>query len=133
MKIGSVLTNSSNLLLFLAFTTPVVMSFALTEEEVKAIPFRCLFRSLTNHECPSCGLTRSFVAVAHGRLKDAVVFHPGGPVLFALFALLSLALLLEILHLKTPLQRFGKDHPYLPVMVGISALFEGYLLKVFIK
>ncbi|RKY17173.1 MAG: hypothetical protein DRP63_04155 [Planctomycetota bacterium] len=133
MKIAGVLNRWLNLLLFLIFATPVAISFALTQKEIQEIPFRCLFRTLTNHECPSCGLTRSFVAVAHGRLKDAVLFHPGGPVLFALFALLSLALLLEMLHLETPLQRFGKNRPHLPVVVGITALFEGYLLKVLIK
>lgn len=42
-------------------------------------PILCPFRRLTGLPCPSCGLTRSVVAAAHGRLSTAVRYHPLGP------------------------------------------------------
>lgn len=35
------------------------------------------------HECPGCGLTRSFVAIGSGNFADAVLLNPLGPVLLA--------------------------------------------------
>ena len=45
-------------------------------------PVLCLFRRITEHPCPGCGLTRSFVATAHLRLGEAFALHLFGPVLF---------------------------------------------------
>ena len=42
----------------------------------------CLSRALFHVDCPFCGMTRSFVALAHGRLGAALDFHPAGPRLF---------------------------------------------------
>ena len=43
----------------------------------------CVSRGLFGLECPGCGLTRSFVALAGGEFSRAVAFNPLGPVLFA--------------------------------------------------
>ena len=56
-------------------------------------PVVCTFRRLTGVECPSCGLTRSFCAMAHGDLARATHFNPLGPVLFAILCV-SLVLLI---------------------------------------
>jgi hypothetical protein len=48
-----------------------------------ALPGLCWFRRLLNINCPGCGLTRSFISVAHGRLSDAWYYNPVGPMLFA--------------------------------------------------
>ena len=40
--------------------------------------------------CPSCGLTRSWQAAGHGRLRDAVRFHPLGPLTMLAAAWLAL-------------------------------------------
>lgn len=32
----------------------------------------CVFRNISGHECPGCGMTRGFVAIGHGHLKAAV-------------------------------------------------------------
>lgn len=42
----------------------------------------CLSRALFHVDCPFCGMTRSFVAFAHGHLRAALGFHPAGPLLF---------------------------------------------------
>lgn len=31
----------------------------------------CLFRTITGHECPGCGMTRAFVALLHGDVAGA--------------------------------------------------------------
>jgi hypothetical protein len=51
-----------------------------------ALGVLCPFRRVLGLACPFCGLTRSFVALAHGELAAAVRFHPAGPVLFAALA-----------------------------------------------
>ena len=49
----------------------------------KALPGTCTFRRLTGLPCPGCGMTRSFISMAHGRLADAWRFNPAGVVFFA--------------------------------------------------
>lgn len=52
-----------------------------------ALPSLCAWQRLWNMACPGCGLTRSFVALAHGRWHQAWQFHLVGPLLFGLLAL----------------------------------------------
>lgn len=37
---------------------------------------RCLFRELTQVSCPTCGLTRALVLLAHGELAASLAMHP---------------------------------------------------------
>jgi hypothetical protein len=46
-------------------------------------PESCMSRRLLGVSCPGCGLTRSFVALAHGQVRESFAFNPMGPVLFA--------------------------------------------------
>jgi hypothetical protein len=43
----------------------------------------CPSRALFGVECPLCGMTRSFAALAHGRVGESFEFHPAGPLLAA--------------------------------------------------
>ncbi|HTR51253.1 MAG TPA: DUF2752 domain-containing protein [Kofleriaceae bacterium] len=43
----------------------------------------CWFHEVFGLPCPFCGMTRSFVALAHGRIGDAFRFHAAGPLLAA--------------------------------------------------
>ena len=54
-------------------------------------PVLCVFRRATGQPCPSCGLTRSWNATAHGRLADGFRMHPLGPPAFVGATLLALA------------------------------------------
>ncbi|MGK4004371.1 DUF2752 domain-containing protein [Sorangium sp. So ce1036] len=40
----------------------------------------CPFAIVTRHPCPGCGLTRATLALAQGRVAEALRFHPLCPV-----------------------------------------------------
>jgi len=48
----------------------------------------CLSRLIFHADCPGCGLTRSMIAFAHGRLGNSLAFHPAGHLLFSYMVLL---------------------------------------------
>lgn len=51
----------------------------------------CAFKEVTHLPCMGCGLTRSFIALAHGDLKTTALMHPFGFLMFPLaVALLAL-------------------------------------------
>lgn len=58
--------------------------------------FPCYFRELTGYPCPSCGLTRSFHAMAHLEFRQAVKFHPVGVILYAALLISLFITLMEI-------------------------------------
>ena len=45
----------------------------------------CSFRQLFGTACPTCGLSRAFSALSHGRMDDALGFHRGAPAVYAAF------------------------------------------------
>lgn len=42
------------------------------------LPETCPARALSGRDCPGCGLTRSFVLLAHGRFRESVHMHHVG-------------------------------------------------------
>jgi uncharacterized protein DUF2752 len=50
------------------------------------LPELCLMRRSLGIDCPGCGLTRSFISLAHGNLRGAWSYNPAGPLLFAILA-----------------------------------------------
>lgn len=36
----------------------------------------CYFKTITGLPCPGCGLTRAFISLYKGSIKDAFMFHP---------------------------------------------------------
>lgn len=85
----------------------------------------CGFRAYTGLSCPGCGLTRAFVAIAHGRFADAWILNPFA---FPLF-------LLALMGLAAPLlARFGwvPSHRMVAWSLGLGAtalfLFGGIRL-----
>ncbi len=63
----------------------------------------CLFRRLVGMNCPFCGLSRSFVAIAHFRAVDSLLFHPIGPVLAPCMAVTLICIGAFALRKSTPL------------------------------
>ncbi len=44
---------------------------------------QCPFLAITGHPCPLCGGTRSFAYMWNGRVTNALLLYPLGPLLFA--------------------------------------------------
>lgn len=49
----------------------------------------CRFKAVTGLDCPTCGLTRSVVALAHGDAGGSVGWHPAGPLMVAAAVVLA--------------------------------------------
>jgi hypothetical protein len=60
----------------------VLGAFVLPGRALHDTPVLCAFRRLTGRPCPACGLSRSWQATAHGRLRDGFGQHPLGPLAF---------------------------------------------------
>jgi hypothetical protein len=54
-------------------------------------PTICTFRRMTGRPCPTCGMTRSWNALARGHVRDSVGYHPLGPVALAVASLAVVA------------------------------------------
>lgn len=63
----------------------------------RTIPSLCLFYNLTGYPDLGCGLTRSFVNMAHFHLKDAFYSHFLGPLVFIGFLAVATYLTYRIL------------------------------------
>ncbi len=57
----------------------------------------CIFRKITGHSCPACGLTRSFYAISHFHLLDSFRFHLMGPLIYFALIVLFIKFIFEIL------------------------------------
>ena len=62
----------------------------------------CWFRGVFHIDCPFCGMTRSFVALAHGDLASTLRFHPAGPLLFAAMAAFVVAAAVTVIRRTRP-------------------------------
>ncbi len=49
---------------------------------IERLPSMCLFRRLTGHRCPLCGLTHATRALTRGDLRGALDRHPLAPLLW---------------------------------------------------
>lgn len=56
----------------------LVAAFAISPDHIDDGPVICPFRRLTGLPCPGCGLTRSWVHLAHGQWGDALLANPFG-------------------------------------------------------
>ena len=62
------------------------------------VPFLvCPVRHLTGIPCPTCGMTRSFVAIVQGDWNQALAQHLFGPILFAGFLITVVHIAIELL------------------------------------
>jgi hypothetical protein len=48
---------------------------------------QCPFLAITGHPCPFCGGTRSFAYMWNGRVTNAMLLYPLGPLMFVVTAL----------------------------------------------
>jgi hypothetical protein len=94
------------------------------------LPAVCTFRRIFGTDCPGCGLTRAFVALAHGRLAAAWHYHPVGVLLFAAVLAQAPYRLWQLVRLSRGRGEFR--HPLLAAAGSflIVALFVQWVLKI---
>ena len=104
----------------------VILSFALPPQKGFGIPM-CEFKVLTHYPCLGCGLTRSFIDMAHLHPLRAGFYHPFGWVLFPLTALFA-SLLPASEKLRTRLAEWAEQRAkYLnPLGIAFLVLFLAY-------
>jgi hypothetical protein len=63
----------------------------------------CWFHAALHVACPMCGMTRSFVALAHGDPGAALRFHPAGPLLFAAMLVFAVGAMIALVRRSPPM------------------------------
>ena len=88
----------------------------------------CSFLVQTGYPCPTCGLTTSVSAMAHGRFVLAARSHPFGVVFFAGLVVLAAAAVYEAMAGRKALTRLGRPAWWgWTFVIGIPA---GWVLKL---
>lgn len=97
------------------------------------LPEMCYLRRLCGWSCPGCGMTRSFISLAHGDVPLAFQYNPAGPILFLLFAVQLPYRGWQIARL-----RMGRDEwrigpwGYLPLYVWFVVLVGQWVVQLMI-
>ncbi len=87
----------------------------------RALPELCYWRTMFGMDCPGCGLTRCFIAAAHGHLAEAWSYNPVGLLLFAAVVFQIPYRAWQLWRLSTgrdEFQTFGAHY----ALLGVSAL-----------
>ncbi len=73
----------------LPFALSLALSFAVTPEQIESgevvVAPTCTWKRVFGRPCPTCGLTRGFAALSHGRLDDATHYNRGVLFVYALW------------------------------------------------
>ncbi len=72
-------------------------------------PLVCPLNYITGFLCPSCGMTRAFLAILKGDLGGAIEYNPLSPIIFGLIFITWALLLLKIDLVKTTTSRYAKS------------------------
>ncbi|ORM25171.1 DUF2752 domain-containing protein [Williamsia sp. 1135] len=102
----------------------IVTAFAVTPALSTSGPTLCPMRLITGLPCPGCGLTRSWIAAAHGDFADAFSYNIFGPV--SLIATIMFVTVVGVLLIRgrpaatiTPVLR----HPIVIAVVVVWVLY----------
>jgi len=94
----------------------------------------CLLRYAGGIPCPTCGMTRSFRCIGQGMLGDALAFHPLGPALYAVFAVVMVRSAGVALRGRTWLDRTAWVLVWsIPVLAGATVLVWAVRLACFVE
>ncbi len=71
--------------LLILFLVLLLSLFSETHEDIPLFSaYECPYRLVTGKPCPGCGMTRGFIAIAHGDIGKAFTLNPLSPFLFFL-------------------------------------------------
>lgn len=69
----------------------------------------CLFKHVTHIPCPSCGSTRSVLALLHGDVWQALLLNPFGVIIMSVLVIAPLWILADVLGRKSTLFHLYND------------------------
>jgi hypothetical protein len=79
----------AGLALLVPLCVVLTVSFAVLPEDIESgrvvVAPACTFRMIFGRPCPTCGMTRAFAALSHGRLDDARRYNGAAPLVYGLF------------------------------------------------
>lgn len=77
------------LMLFTPLALSLSISFAITPQELESgavvLSPPCMSQLLFARPCPTCGMTRGFAAVSHGRFEQALHYNRAAPIVYLLY------------------------------------------------
>lgn len=76
------------------------------EQKNSGIGQVCIFKSITNLPCPSCGATRSILEIIQGKFLTALYINPLGFLLLATLLILPLWIIADLLKKNDSLLKF---------------------------
>lgn len=86
---------NNNIFISVIFFIVIVLTLFVDPRNVSIIS--CQFHNVTGYSCPTCGLSRSFYAMAHLNLGNAFNYHLLGPLFYLFIVILFLKSLTEII------------------------------------
>lgn len=106
---------------------PFVFTYNPATNDVKIsklkLPAMCASRAYFNTDCPGCGMTRSFISLAHGKLDASLRLHRLAPALYCFFII---QILFRLWSLRGPHtlwhDRAGRINHYVGWVLIISLL-----------
>ena len=103
-------------LAFLFVAAALALSFVVTPADIESgrvvLSPTCTFKSITGHECLTCGMTRAFAALSHGDLGRAVEYNRGSPVLYVAFWVIAAATLVACVRAGRDFRRARSAAPH---------------------
>ncbi len=94
------------------------LSFFVSPEDLDsgrvALSPTCTTKRLFGKECPTCGLTRAFSALSHGRLRQSLEYNRAAPVVYGAFWLGALVSFGFVARAGMDLRRIGQSPRHVP-------------------
>jgi hypothetical protein len=115
----------------LIFVSPIFGAYFYSNTSYNS-PLFCPIKALTGIPCPSCGMTRSFLAIATGNLPESLEYHIFGIVLFIGCLMTVIHFSLEITikrNIRTFYSRFIGEKNNLIILLML--LLSYYIIRLY--
>jgi hypothetical protein len=91
----------------------------------------CSFKSLTGYSCPSCGITHSFYAMAHGQIWKSIHYNFMGTLFYISSIFLIIITAITILTGKSILPRIIPCHPKFIIIFILLSWASFWFIRLF--